>query len=170
MEGMKKKAITGGVLLVAVLFSYGFSSLLFSPALKSHQQMRAEKEQLLSKSLELSLQKEAYDSAWEKQKALLFPSVKPEVVLNQWVRELLGYAQSRGLVFEKLEPQRIKKSGKKKKIEIFLHFRGDIRKLTRFLYHLHEKDPLAKVESLSMQQEEDSKSFVYRVTLTKVLL
>lgn len=167
---MKRKIFTLSIALSLALLSYGFLRALTAPLERSKGEELARRREALQEAQALLSQRESYESEWEKTKALLPKTQTPEESLNLWVKELLSFAQSEGITFTKLEPQGMKeKEGGRKELRLFLLFQGDIRKLIHFLYFLLEKDPLSRIETFSLKQEE-TKNFTYELTLGKALL
>ncbi|GEM_PF-1340249 len=155
--------------ILAALISYGTLFLVFSSSLRSQKEVLREKEILLRDSKSLLSQKKELVSEWETKKISFGSSKSPEENLNAWVKELLTHGSSQGLVFSKLEPQGVKEKEGGKEIRLLLSFEGDILKLARFLYFLLGKDPLSRVESFVIKEEE-AKKFSYELTLGRALL
>lgn len=168
---MRKEIFTLSALVLLALLSYGFVQVLTAPLLRSKVEELERKKEAFQESQSLFSQRKSSESEWEKVKTLLPKTQTPEEALNLWVKELLSYAQSEGITFTKLEPQGTKeKEAGRKELRLFLLFQGDIRKLIHFLYFLIEKDPLSRIETFSLKQEEETKIFSYELTLGKVLL
>lgn len=169
-EGMKRRIVTLVVAGVFALFSYGFVQVLMAPLQKSKEAELQRTREAFQDAQRLLSQRKSYETEWEKAKVLFPPSQTQEEALNLWVKEILSYAQSEGVTFTKLEPQGVKeKEEGRKELRLFLLFQGDIRKLIHFLYFLLEKDPLSRIETFSLKQEE-TKNFTYELTLGKALL
>ena len=169
MESLKRKVYSLGFALFAALLSYGSAGMIFSSTLHSRELELQEKRGLLAESKALLLRKKDFESEWESRKSLLSPASRPEEALNFWVKELLGFGSSQNLIFTKLEPQGTKEIEEGKEMRLSLTFNGDIRKLTHLLYYLFEKDPFSRIVALSIKEEEESKSFLYELTLGKAL-
>jgi len=167
---MKTRIATLATIFFLALLSYGFTRILFHPLVQEKERELQEKKEALREIEQLVSQKASYASQWENKKALLPISQTPEEALNLWVKELLSHAQSEGITFTRLEPQGVKEKGKGKALRLFLTFQGDIRKLIHLLYYLNEKDPLSRIESYSMKEEEGTKTFTYELTLERALL
>lgn len=168
----RKRILTISASVVAALLVGSFTGLIFKPWLISLEEKQMQKMQLLENFHALSLRKENLEKEWEKQKPYFIQSREAESGLNLWTKDLLAYATSENLVFSKLEPQGIQDlQGKKGKKEawLYLEFQGDIQKLVRFLYHLMEKDPSARLEGLSMKKGEGEVLFQYEMILARPL-
>lgn len=170
-EGMRRRIFTVTAAMFLALLCYGFVQVLMSPLRKSKVEELERKRETFQETQLLLSQRKSYESEWEKAKALLPKTQTPEEALNLWVKELLSFAPSEGITFTKLEPQGTKeKEAGRKELRLSLLFQGDIPKLIHFLYFLLEKDPLSRIETFSLKQEEETKAFSYELTLGKALL
>ena len=169
METLKQKAPALLLAAAIALSGLGFISFVFHPALSRAQFERKQRIGEYRHSKELLLRKKDLESEWEEMKKFQAPAGRPEEVLNYWVKDLLSFSQSENLVFSRLEPQGVKESGGEKELRIALQFKGDIRKLIHSLYQWIEKDPFARLESLSIKKDEESKLLIYELVLGKGL-
>ena len=167
MECLKEKTINLGAAFLIGLLSFFCLSLFFLPLLKSKKETLEEKRALLQSAELLLSRKGDLEKEWQEKKSLLPSSSSPEEALNLWVKELLAHATSQNLTFAKMEPQGVKEKEGRKEIRLFLAFEGDIRKLLYLLYHLLEKDPLTRIEALSIKEGE-AKVFSYELTLGRM--
>ncbi|MBI3317259.1 MAG: hypothetical protein HYZ85_04575 [Candidatus Omnitrophica bacterium] len=158
-------SILGALLITALLVCLAWA--LFSPWFLGLNEKRAQKSQILSSYKSLLLQNESLQMEWDKHKASLIEPSQTENIMNLWTQDLLNYSSSESLVFSKLEPQGIQEKKGKKEAWLYLEFQGDIQKLVRFLYHLMEKDPAARLEGLSLKKPEGEKLFHYEIILAK---
>ncbi len=165
-----KTLISIGTACLLTFLSYALVYLVFSGSFK------ARSEELKNRALEVSeakllfSQKDTYQKKWEAVKPAFKTNSTQDEALNQWVKDLLSHASEEGITFSKLEPQAVKKAPDgRRQMSLYLEFQGDIRKLTRFIYHLLEKDPFSKMDSFSLKKEDSDKSFSYQLTLAKAL-
>jgi len=166
---MKKKLYTAGTAFILAFFLHKIVLLFFQPALSAELAELREKQTVLIHSQKVLTQKELYGAEWERHKDSFVNASGSEAVLNQWVKELLAYSSSQGLVLTKLEPQGKRKSKSGEEVRLYLAFQGDISKLAGLLYHLREKDPLSSVESFVMKKEEEPGRFLYEMVLGRVM-
>ncbi|MFH0984315.1 MAG: hypothetical protein V1882_02140 [Candidatus Omnitrophota bacterium] len=92
-----------------------------------------------------------------------------EAALQDWVNELLRFASENGMVFEKVEPDKLRTKNKDQAMRINLAFRGEVQKLTYFLQYLMRVNPLANVERMKISQTEEKKDYLYELVLGKGL-
>lgn len=160
--------------ITIAFISYLFISLLFSRALRIQNDELEGKRVHLKEAEMLVARKPDYQKDWESKKSVLPTHFSDDHLLNLWVKDLLSYASSEGLTFTKLEPQGVRmgegENGGKGELRLYLEFQGDVRKLIRFLYYLSEKDPLSRMDSLSIKKEEGIKNFSYQMTLRRIVL
>ncbi len=169
MQDVKKKSITTGAVLLFAIVYYEIASLLFSPGIQKSDTELKEKMQARSEYEGLLNRKDDLESEWRAKEAFLSQSAQPEEAQNAWVKKILDYAQSQGLVFEKIEPQGAKEKDGRKEIHLFLYFHTDIRKFSEFLFYLKENEPFTGIETLLLKPEEDSKTLAFELVLKKVL-
>lgn len=170
MKSVKEKALTLGIALLVAILSYAFLFLVFSPSLRSQKEDLREKREALYLAETLLSRKEELEKEWERKKSTFPQGFSSEETLNLWVKELLSFASSEGITFSRMEPQGMKEKEEGRELRLSLSFQGDIRKLIHFLYYLLGKDPLSRIESFSIKQEEETKSFTYELLLGKPLL
>ena len=136
--------------------------LFFQTEFKAAREKIQNRSGILVEYQELLTRKDSLESEWENKK-IYFQSIPPEEALSTWQKELMASAQSLSLVIDKLEPLGLKGD----EISVFLSFKGDMKKMDRFIYHLMESDPLSKVKSFSVRQEEGGKNLLFEVMLAK---
>src|SRR3989344_1509566 len=166
MAALTKIQTTFICVLMAALLSVGVVALVVArPSRELRNDVRR-----LSKALQeerlLLAKKPVLRSEWEAKKSFFHEGLGPDAALNAWVKELLTAAQSQALALEKLEPVGAGKGGK---LAVLISIKGDIRKLTRFMYQLAEKDPLSRIESFSVRREEGSKALFFELMLGKTI-
>ena len=163
---MNKKQNTILVISVAALLSAFTVGLVFLPQIRSEEEKISRREKVLEEYRGLLARKTGLESEWES-KRNNFPNQPPQEILNAWLKELLNDAQSQSLVLDKLEPAGIKEGPGGKETAVFVSFQGDIKKFNAFINHLLETDPLARVQSVSVRQEESAKNLSFELMLAK---
>lgn len=169
MEKMNKGTLTlTAVFLLACLSaSVNFSVCL--PFWTRQNQEAASYGMRIESSKELLSRKQILETQWDAKKSLLREGASEEM-LNGWMKEIFAYAQAHSLKIDKMEPAGTKQTDGKKEPLLFLTFQADIKQWTAFLYYLLESDPMAKIESFSLKQNEDSKHLSIELVLGKVVL
>ena len=76
--------------------------------------------------------------------------------VNQWVKEVLGLAQARGITISRLEPRSLFGDKKKNTAQLLISFSADIRKLTAFLRDLAQMDPGANLNGIAIKNPDGS--------------
>lgn len=140
---------------------------VFSPAFKNAQEKIQESYHVLS-SPEI-LGKKTLESEWESKKNIFVSGRESSEFLNEWLKEFINYAQSNSLKIEKVEPAGVKEGPAGKETTVFISFQSDMRKFNEFVYFLLEKDPLAKIESVFVRKDEDSKNLSFEIMLGKTV-
>jgi len=167
MEALKKKVVTAGAVIVigALIFVTGMA--LCQEEIQSLRRKIDQKAGYLTEYQRLLTNRKAIEEEWKESQVFFQSHVSSGQALNLWVKALIVYAEDQGVVFEKLEPRKIRKSKKGEELGVFLMFRGDIRKFVRFLYQLYKKDPMVRIEDFSIQHQEGVTGFSYELTLAK---
>ncbi len=162
MDPLDKRVSTTICAVAICLAIFVLMKALFVSSVREVREGMERTQNLLAQHQELLSRKKDLESQWESQKQHFVSNLSSEEIQNQWMKDLLSYGQSQALVMDKLEPGGVKD----KDARVFLSFHGEIRKLTAFLYHLSQNDPLSKLESLWIRQEEPNQ-FSYEIILSK---
>lgn len=168
MEILKKKFSAFGLALAFAVCSYWIAGGFFAGPEKS--QLR-ELERIKIQKLELNTflsRKDTFQNLWSEKKDF-FKSLKQEELLNDWIKELLAYAESNHMTFRKLEPAGVKETKGTKEQRLAVSFQGDIRTCIHFLYYLTEHDPLAAIRGFALQQDEETKQWLIEIQMGKIL-
>ena len=170
MERLDKKNVT---LIAAILLSMicilGASLIWRHFWAETHRAM-LRSEVAIKQAKVLLSKKKTMELEWDLKKGYLISGVSPDELLNTWLKELLEYAQTQSLQIDKIEPAGVRSGDQGKESMVFLSFQADINKLAKLLYHLLEADPMAKIESFSIRQEEDSKRLSVELMLGKAIV
>lgn len=171
MEKLNKRWITCLCVLGAAALSAGVGASFFIPPIASLQSDIEGQTKILREQQMFLARKPALESEWDAKKNFFNSGLEPDTVLNAWMKDLLTYGQTQGLIMEKLEPAGIKTGAGEegKNLAVFVSFQSDIRKLIGFIYHLTEADPLARVESFFARQDENAKTLSFELMLGKAV-
>lgn len=162
MAPLDKRISTGLCAAALCLIIFVLMKAFFAPSIREAREGITQTQNLLAGHQELLNRKKDLELQWEAQKQYFVSHLSSEEIQNQWMKDLLSYGQSQALVIDKLEPGGVKD----KDARLFLSFHGEIQKLTAFLYHLGKNEPLSKLESLWIRQEEPNQ-FSYEIMLSK---
>lgn len=165
----RKKILTASAASAAVLVLYLAITALFAPLVDSRAQRLSETRESLARARANLADQDALAREWEANRSLLESQGGTEALLNQWVKDLLDYAASQGMVFTKLEPQGERKGSGRDEARLYLAFQGDAGKLAALLYFLREKDPVSRIETFVMKQDDGQGRFSFELTLGKAL-
>ncbi len=166
---MRKQCISAGAALIAAFTIFSFVQMLFSSALEKKETALQEQRSSLERLSKNLSQKDFYEEQWRQHQKLFEADAAGESLVNAWVKDLLSYASSEGIVFSKMEPQGVRKAGSRDKVRLYLSFQGGIAVLTDLVTHLIEKDPLSEIESLVVKGEGAPGRFTYELVLGKVM-
>lgn len=169
MEKLNKNWTTKGVVYIAAAMGAASIWLIFIPSIRSAQDQLERSARVLEGDRALLARKPALESEWESKRIYFQEGQESDEILNNWVKDLLASAQSQALIMEKLEPTGIKTGPEGRRLTVFLSFQGDILKFVRFIYQIIEKDPLSRVESFGMRQEDTAKGLNFELMLAKAV-
>lgn len=156
---MDKKQTTMAGITAAALLSAFAAFLIFLPPIRNEEEKIGRHEKVLEEYRQLLARKAQLESEWQSQRNI-FTGQPAQEVLNAWLKDLLNDAQSQSLTLDKLEPAGT---------AVFISFQGDIKKFNAFINHLIEIDPLARIQSVSIRQEEGSKNLSFELMLAKAV-
>ena len=161
----KKLGFTGGGAagLIILLIVGAFFQPIFNAA-----RGKVEESLRISQSPELA-NKHFLEAEWESKKNLFISNPDSSEFLNAWLKDFITYAQSHSLKIDKLEPAGVKEGPNGKETSILISFQSDIRKFNEFVYFLLEKDPLSRIQSVFVRQDENSKNLSFEIMLGKAL-
>jgi len=162
------KTILLGVMLFLILFS--IVKAAFGSRLTSLAEERDMKREQLEAHQALIGQEGQYKKLLDPFNLQKPKGQDSDAALQDWVNTLLRFASENAMVFEKVEPDRLRTKNKDQEMRINLAFKGDIQKLLYFLQYLMKVNPLASVERMKISQTEEKKDYFYELVLEKALL
>lgn len=169
MARLSKEWTTPVVVTTMAVISAVLIGTVFMPAIQKSRREVSQARDILNENRAFLAGKDGMESEWAAKKDYFHPGAEADATLSAWIKELLSFAQTQGLMLEKLEPAGVKSGPDGKSVAVFVFFRGDIRKFVSFIYDLTEKDPLSRVESVVTRWEEDSKSLSFELMLVKAV-
>lgn len=168
MAELKKKIYSGGAAALLALAVFFLVQALFEPALAGKKAALETGEASLSRLQGMIERRGEYETEWALYQGF-FEDAREDDLLNRWTRGLLDYSSAEGLHFMKLEPRGVQKNGKDRELRLYLSFRGGAETLAKFLYHLHENDPLSRLDSVVMRTGDAPGQFFYELVLGKAV-
>ncbi len=140
---------------------------IFGPIWRGADESGERSLQALSETQYFLEQKQKIEENWNLNKRYSNRGVTVDEVVNQWMKELLTYAQSQSIQIDKIEPAGIREKESGQGLLLFVSFQTDIKKLTAFLYFLAESDPLTGIQSLVVRKEDDPRRLLAEIILRK---
>lgn len=168
---MEKVIITKRMLTLVMALGFGlFTGIVITATLSPLTVEIARDKEIVSKQFlkdsDLLNHREDLTEKWRRYERYYNQSVKSDQ--TAWVKEMLEYAKTKSLTFDKLEPGGLgvgEAGGKEDRL--FLSFQGDISRFGVFLYGLYAEQPMSRIYSFSLEREQMNEPWMFEFILSR---